>query len=88
MNGESTENASQHEANKMVRVLSGKPLKLTVRVYLPDGRVVEWQADEPPKLEFKVECRALWLVGGEYPNAHPVMAWVEGSILLVEPNPV
>ena len=80
-----TENYSVHEANKLLRVLEGKPLKFTVRVHLPDGSKVEFQTEKPPKIKWNDEARELWLHQGDY-EAKPVMAWVTGSILLTEEN--
>ena len=77
---------SHHEANKVIRVLKGERLKYTVRVHLPTGEVIEFQSASDPKLKFNDEARALWLCGGTYDNV-PIMAWVPGSILLVEENP-
>ena len=82
----SAENHSQHEANKLLRVLSGERLKYTVRVHFPDGRVVEFQSPVWPRLKFNDEARALWLAGGEY-DSSPIMPWPEGGILLCEENP-
>lgn len=72
----------------MLRVLEGKRLKLTVRVYLPDGPAVEWQAEKAPTLAFLPESRGLWLVQSvpDYTSA-PIMPWKEGMIMLVEVNP-
>jgi hypothetical protein len=80
---------SQHVANEVLRVLKGERRKYTARLNLPDGNVVEWQSDKSPKLDYNDAARALWLVesAGEYGNNYPIMAWVEGSILLVEENP-
>lgn len=80
------DNPSVHESNKVARVLSGKPLKYTVRVHNPDGSVVEFQAALKPNLGFFVEDRSLWLMGSDY-GTNPIMKWVDGSILLVEENP-
>lgn len=84
----SEQNHSQHEVNKMLRVLSDKRLKYTVRVHKPDGKVVEWQSDGVPAVEWHGSSRSLWLFqnGSKY-ETHPVMAWQDGMILLVEENP-
>lgn len=88
MSNQTTENHSQHEANKAIRVLSGKPLKYTVRVYIPDGRVIEFQTEKLVKVEYNSDTRAIWLHQsvGDYSSV-PVMQWIEGSILLMEENP-
>lgn len=80
-----SDNPSQHDANKVVRVLSGKPLKYTVRVHKPDGSILEYQSVGKPVVEFHNEARALWLRESDYGSF--VMAWQDGSILLVEENP-
>ncbi len=82
----STQNPSQSKANELLRVLSGERLKYTVRVHLPDGKVIEFQDNERPSIQFKDQDRALWLCSGEYGSA-PIMRWVDGSVLLVEGNP-
>lgn len=79
-------NPSVHEANKLVRVLSGERLKYTVRLHLPDGKIIEWQANDRPRLSFSAEARALWLMGTEYGTA-PIMPWPDGAVLLMEENP-
>ena len=76
---------SNHEANRVLRVLKGERLKYTVRVHLPDQTVVEYQTNETPTLKFFDEDRCLWLFAGGY-GAVPTMKWVEGAILLVEEN--
>lgn len=70
----------------MVRVLSGKPLKYTVTLHLPDGSRVEFQSNTTPKVKFHDEARCLWLCAGDY-SADPVMEWVPGAIILTEENP-
>lgn len=83
-----SDNHSQFEANKAIRVLSEKPLKYTVRVNLPDGKVVEWQTEKAVRIEFNSDARALWLhqAVGDY-SSYPVMEWPKGAILLMEENP-
>ena len=81
----SAENASQHEANKMLRVLSGERLKYTVRVHKADGSVVEWQASKIPKIGFSNEARCLWIFQGGYAD-EPITQWEDGMILLTEEN--
>ena len=76
------------EANKLIRVLKGERKKYTVQVHLPDGKVVEFQAEKEPALKWHHEARALWLHSADSNyNSTPIIAWVEGSILLVEENP-
>lgn len=84
-----TDNPSVHTANEVLRVLDGKRLRFTVRVHLPDGRKVEFQADTAPKIAFCNEDRSLWLFGtaGESYNSYQIMRWVAGAILLCEENP-
>jgi len=77
---------SQHEANKVIRVLSGNRLKFTVRVHKQDGSIVEWQADSKPSLDFNMQAQCLFLQSGEYPH-NPIMKWEEGMVMLVEENP-
>lgn len=84
---EPAEVPSQSAANKVIRVLSGKPLKYTCRVHKPDGSVIEWQSDARIKLHYNDEARALWVAAGDYAN-EPIMAWEPGMILLAEENPV
>ena len=79
-----SENHSVAEANKLLRVLNGQRRKYTVRVNLPDGKVVEFQSDTTPQLKYDDEARELWLQSS---YSVPCMAWVEGAILLVEENP-
>lgn len=80
-------NPSQHEANKVLRVLEGKTLKLTVRVHHPDGKVTEFQSNTAPIIKWNDEDRCLWLYSGtDYSNT-PCMKWPEGGILLTEENP-
>lgn len=83
-----SQNHSQFEANKVIRVLSGKPLKYTVRVHQPDGSVIEFQTDKLVKVEYNSDTRAIWLHQsvGDYSSC-PVMQWVPGSICLMEENP-
>jgi len=85
MNEPLSENASQHVANKVLRVLKGERRKYTVRLNLPDGNVVEWQADSQPSLDYQDAARRLWIRDGSY--GAPIMPWTDGSILLVEENP-
>ena len=68
----------------MVRVLTGKPLKFTVRIYKNSGEVVEFQTNDKPKPEFNAEDRCLWIECG-YDN--PVMRYEPGMVMLTEENP-
>ena len=79
---------SVHEANKLVRVLEGKVRKYTVRVTLPDNRVIELQSDTLPSLKYNDEARGLWLTcsSGDY-SSYPVMSVPEGVIIQCEENP-
>lgn len=78
---------SQAEANKMIRVLSGKPKKYTVTVHLPDGRCIEFQHEYKPAIKFFDEDRCLWVMVGQYNATEPVMKFPDGAILMVEENP-
>lgn len=83
-------NASVHEANKVLRVLDGKRLKFTCRVHCPDGRVIEWQSDCVPKVDWNNDTRSVWIVQSaseSYGNQHPVMPFEPGMIILAEENP-
>lgn len=72
--------------NEMQRILSGgERRKYTVRVHLQDGKVIEFQEDVKPGVQFHSEDRCLWLFGGNYPQCQ-IMRWPEGAILLVEDN--
>lgn len=77
---------SVHEVNKAIRVLSGKPLKHTVRVHKTDGAVIEWQCEEKPELKWHDESRCLTLRDGAYPHS-VIMMWEAGMICLTEENP-
>jgi len=76
---------SYHEANKVIRVLKGERLRYTVRVNLPAGSMIEFQAPDHPAVKWHDEARELWLCY-DY-TSKPIMSWVPGSILLVEENP-
>ena len=45
---EKPEAESRHEVNKVVRVMSDKPLKFTIRLLMKSGELVELQSDEQP----------------------------------------
>lgn len=77
---------SKHEANKLVRVLNGKPLKYTARLHRRDGTVIEYQSDHQPRLAYNDQARALWVCQGEYENK-PVFPYEEGMVILCEENP-
>lgn len=78
---------SQTHANKLLRVLKGERSKYTCRVFLPDFRIIEFQAKERPKIKYNDDARCLWIVEGEY-ESKPIMELVPGSIILAEENPV
>lgn len=81
---------SQAEANKVLRVLKGARGKITCTLHLPDGRCIEWQADNDPKVEWNQEARGMWLFNhatAEQYGKVPMMQWIEGAILLCEKNP-
>lgn len=80
------DNPSVHEQNKLLRVLNGIKLKYTVRVTLPDDKVLEWQSDAAPSLKFFDEDRSLWLFNTANYSSTPIMRWVEGSVMLLEEN--
>ena len=75
-----------HDANKLVRVLTGERLKYTVRLFRPDLSQLEWQATNEPKLVWLEADRSCWWTGGEYGGA-PITKWRDGDIMLVEENP-
>jgi len=82
---------SQGEVNKVLRVLSGKPLKYTVRLLLKDGSERELQADTVPKLEYNLQDRGLFLCGqvvsDDYTSTFPIIKWAEVSMMNCERNP-
>lgn len=81
---------SQAEANKLLRVLKGTRGKITCTLHLPDGRTMEWQADKDPIVQWHPEARALWLFNASTTETYghvPVMAWIDGAILLCDKNP-
>lgn len=77
---------SQHEANKMIRVLTGRTLKFTCRMFYPSGACIEFQTDDQPKLDWNAEARALWYTQGGYGGA-PICPVEPGMVVLCEPNP-
>ncbi len=81
---------SNHETNKVVRVLTGKRLKFTVRVHRLSGDVVEFQTDFLPKLEWNHETRGLTLImkgSTEVYDTFVVMEWETGMVMTWEANP-
>jgi hypothetical protein len=80
------ENHSQDEANKALRVLSGKPLKFTIRLHRLSGGVVEWQSDSNVTVKWNDEARCLWFTQGGY-DTRPIMPYQDGDMLLTEENP-
>lgn len=76
---------SERKVNEMVRVLKGIRKKYTCTVFKPDGKEIEFQADQKPKLEFLNEARTLFLTSREYPEA-PIMKWEDDFVLLCEEN--
>ncbi len=83
---ETEQNHSQHEANKMLRVLTGKPLKFTARVHYLDGRILEFQSEDRPALKYNDEARSLFLVKNNYEH-DPILQWEPGMVLFLEENP-
>lgn len=83
-----SDNNSVHEANKLLRVLAGQSarLKFTVRVHRSDKTIVEWQSNNPVKVKWNDDARALWYVQGDY-ETRPIMPYRDGDMLLVEENP-
>lgn len=77
---------SQHEANNLIRVLSNKPLKFTVRIFLPDGRAVEYQSDNKASILWLDAARTLWIFSAGY-DGTPICEYVPGSVILCEENP-
>jgi hypothetical protein len=76
------------ETNQVVRILqTGNPrMKWTVRVNLPDGKAVEFQSDDQPKVKWLEDDRCLWLYSGNYSADAPIMRWPEGAIMMTERN--
>lgn len=84
------DNPSQHEANKMLRVLNGAKLKYTARVTMPNGSVLEFQTNKTPSVKWSEDSRSLWLrgyAGDDSYEGYPIMQWIDGSILQCEENP-
>ncbi len=93
------ENASQHEANKMLRVLNGTKLKYTVRLILPTGKTLEMQTDK--LVDIKHPSGPVWsrdISTGAPVSPHSltrkeayddvwIMEWIPGSIIQTEENP-
>jgi len=88
MNGKTdeTEVPSQSAANKVLRVLTGKPLKYTVRIHKADGSVIEFQSNCKPDLKWDNEARSLWIKHGEY-DGTPIMPYEAGTLIMTEENP-
>lgn len=82
----SEENPSIHDANQVIRVLTGKPMKYTVRIFRENGQAVEFQSENVPKLDWDNEARALWIKEGGYGGA-PIIRHEHGMIVLTEENP-
>lgn len=78
---------SQSQANDLLRVLKGEPKKFTVRVHYPDGKLLEFQSDERPKVAWYNEARSLMLMSKVGYDDYPIMKWDDGMIILCEQNP-
>jgi len=82
---------SKAEANKVLRVLEGKPLNYTIRVYRASGVTLEFQSNETPKLKFDQELRTVLLFGKveQYDGntEYPMLEWHPGDIITCEKNP-
>lgn len=87
MSEEQTKNPSIHETNKAVRVLSGKPMKFTVRIHMANGSIIEYQSDNTPQLDWSNDARALWIKDGGYGGGGPVVQHEPGMVILTEENP-
>lgn len=85
----SDENPSVHEANKVLRVLSGEKQKFTVRVHRKSGEIIEFQTDTTPSIRWdeQMRCLALCMYRMGSGGDHTIMKWEDGDILLSEPNP-
>lgn len=82
------ENVSQTKVNKVVRALAQSgPLKYTVRIFEPDGSVIEFQVEKGVKLEYNDADRHLWLVENDYPST-PICRHEDGMFILQACNPV
>jgi hypothetical protein len=75
-------------ANHFTRVLSGKPLKYTVRIFSADSRIVEFQSGATPKLKFEAEDQHLWIETDGYPDNYPVCRYEPGMFITCEKNPL
>lgn len=82
---------SQHEANKVLRVIEGKQMKYTIRIHRASGKILEFQSDHPPDVGYDQDTRCDWIrskVDGEsYPTAYPVCRFEPGDVILTEANP-
>lgn len=77
---------SVHEANKLLRVLTGEKLKYTIRVTHPDGKVTEFQSGHTVKVKWNEETRSAWIHYTSYEGS-AIMPWVDGMVILTEENP-
>jgi len=83
----SEDNPSQFESNRVIRVLTGKQQKFTIRIHRPDGNIVEFQSDGVAKIDWNSDARALWITAGDYPATYPVIQYEVGMFILCEENP-
>lgn len=85
--------SSQHEANKVLRVIEGKQMKLTIRIHRANGKIVEFQSDDRPTVAYDDGTRLKWIYGkaktaaDDYSPTYPICPWEEGDMILCEANP-
>jgi hypothetical protein len=82
---------SQHEVNKVLRVLNGTKLKYTCRVSIVErNEIVEFQSMKCPCISWKDTSRSLWVVAyteTDSYDGYPVMQFTTGAVMTVEVNP-
>jgi hypothetical protein len=78
-----SEQVSQLEVNKTVRILSGKNLKYTIRILFRDGTEWECQSNDKPRLDYSSESRSCLIRDG-YDS--PICAWDNVAVMKVEEN--
>lgn len=83
---------SNSEANKVVRVITGRRLKFTVTILRKDGAVVEFQSDRTPDVIFSNEIQQPLVTcivdpKDSYSTKLPIMPWAEVLAMHAEINP-
>jgi hypothetical protein len=76
------------ETNQLTRVLEtdSARLKYTIRVNMPDGKAVEWQADEKVNVSWNDSLRAPWIFESTGYQQSGIMPWQDGMIIICERN--